>query len=182
MASVVRLKNSAKGEPYRIERRKKLSIEAANKQASVWWESGGTLAVVVRDDEGAEDARYARDYLDEDRVPSSWATARAAPSPVTGNDILDAILSKTETPREAPSVFNEEKPKPKPKKGAAYIDAAPGVCFACALPTTDAPFEGDDDPTPSGRLVAGRCADCGRPMPGLDYKQLLGVHLRARTG
>jgi len=172
MPSVRRLKNAKAGEPYGIEVVKNVTAEEASEQATAWWSSGGTLAVVVLTDSGAEDARYQREYVNADRVPDGWVTAVA--KPVSTADLLDQLRAAKPAPKEAPSIFNEDE-APEPKK------ATVGMCIACMLPLLHEGHQGDDDPTPSGRLQNGRCPDCGSPQPLLSALDLLRMHLACRA-
>ncbi len=75
MIVVRRLKNSRKGTPYRVERRKCANTKVAKKQIATWWESGGTLAVVTITN-GAVGEVTLRAYAVEERVPKGWTSTK----------------------------------------------------------------------------------------------------------
>lgn len=189
-ATITRLANSAKGEPYKIETITGLAPTAANEQASQWWQSGGTLAMTITI-EGAEDSRYEREYLDAARLPKGWA-ARVQPiTKRSADEILkqpdEAVKKKPvqETPapeRKAPAIgptlFN---PPERPAKGTAQPGATSGLCWTCFGPVgSQDPESKQIDRTPAGRLDQLRCPECGRPMPGVRRSAIERRYLHAQ--
>jgi DNA-directed RNA polymerase subunit RPC12/RpoP len=194
-AEVIRLKNAPKGEPYAIERETDLTADAASEQASTWWESKGTLAVVVTIG-GKEDARYEREYMDASRVPEGWVKTK--PRKLPPKTLPDAPAPR---PQVAPTLVNTEGPAKKKdprvvctgcgrnvkvstvhghRSEADPTDAA--CCATCGIGYTcstcgrelpkDRKYDGDDDSTPSGRLNANRCPRCGADMRGTTRRQV----------
>lgn len=163
MPSVVRLKNSPKGEPYTTEVKAGLTSVDASTQAARWWASRGTLAVVVRMDNGTEDARYERKYLDVARLPEGWAASKKPQDPA--ERLFQQAAVDTQ-----PTLVNEEPDAPEPPESS--------VCATCHGPL-DVAYQEGRDRTPSGRMAEGRCPDCGRPVPGVPYRDILKAHLAA---
>src|SRR5512137_1640118 len=164
-AEVRRLANAPQGYPYRLEVRGDLTIEDANKQAQLWWESGGTLAIVVTVN-GREDSRYEREYADASRVPKGWELRKTRVRDRADSAKLDPPrqLATVEPMPEsvAPTVFNEPKAQPQ----SAWTE---GACWVCKQPKQLWP--GDVDRTPSGRLNERRCMECGAPLK-LTHRQI----------
>lgn len=175
----VRLKNAPKGQPYAIERAGDLSPGDAAEQAATWWESRGTLAVVVLI-AGKEDSRYERDYMEADRVPDDWVSAKAPPRK---SSLPKIEIALPEPPKAPPTITNRAQKGKRPKtcstcgrrggSGLAPTTDAQhcptcGLTYRCRVCNADLPkdrkYAGDDDPTPSGRINNRRCPGCGAPM------------------
>jgi DNA-directed RNA polymerase subunit RPC12/RpoP len=179
-AEVRRLANAPAGESYKLEVVDGLSERAAHAQAEVWWESGGTIAVVVKNN-GQEDSRYEREHMDSDRVPNGWELRKADPRLKKANwiEVIErAVAAAAKAKPEAPpTIFNEEavpEPPTEPQRGQTIY-----LCATCKRERTD--WEGDDDPTPSGRLNNFRCPECGSPLQGLTHRQIHEAYLRAQS-
>jgi hypothetical protein len=171
MITASRLKNSAGRSPYGLETEGFDTIEEAGDQAEIWWQSGGTAAVLVLVGE-TEDARYERAWLDRDRIPDAWVKRKQAQldkmrehKPLTAPTAVALREAK-------PTLWEEEEQAPAPQK------SAPNRCPCCGADRTEGGHDGDDDPTPSGRLENFRCLKCGalqRPMgKNAIYTQYLG--------
>lgn len=194
--SVMRLRNSKGGRPYDIERVDDLTEAQAIQVASSWWESGGTVAMLVLRD-GQEDTRYQREYCVEQRIPEAWPQAPKprfpSPSPApqpraapTIDDPVEVAAPRQRTPtvrcpvcgRTVPEgtldqPVGEKGPSSCPRCGLTFI------CRACAIELPPSRRYPDDrDPTPSGRLAAGRCLECGSPQPGLKSSDLWRMYTR----
>ena len=175
--TIIRLKNTGKGQPYGIERAEDLDGETAAQQTEVWGESAGTIAMCVVID-GEEDSRYEKQYLDESRVPEGWVAKQAKKKDMPKAAIPVAPPSR---PLPPPTLVNPE-PKAAEKRAACADcyrtgkprDEAPEgnvrhctaclipfTCVRCLRPLPITAHEGDDDPTPSGRLNNRRCPSCG---------------------
>lgn len=170
MSSVVRLKNAPKGSPYVIERIDDLPLTEAHKAAALWWDSKGTLAVIVLDGDH-EDGRYTRDYIDESRVPRGWVSAALPPRPPP----LGPVPPMPETPAPTVNLAFEEAVKPPPT-----LPPGTFMCATCKAPLPPSrKYPGDDDPTPSGRLADNRCPECGRRVR-VRQGTLMSAYLTAR--
>lgn len=178
---VLRLKNAPNGQPYSLEKIAGVDKSAAYEAVGRWWESGGTLAIVVLGDGGVELSRYERDYFDPQRAPDDWVKRKrrkkiTKPTP----------LPKRPKPQAPPpTLFNEpvqtqrrvtcgvcdrrvkaQRKNPAPEEAAVCNGCGvPFMCHTCmGMIPKSRQFPGDDDPTPSGRLSARRCPECGRPV------------------
>lgn len=196
-AEVIRLKNAPKGQPYAIERISDLTPDDAAAQATVWWDSKGTLAVVVTVD-GKEDARYEREYMDTTRVPKAWEAAKPQKpvAPIPQSPIPQAPPKRPVAP---PTLVNTKPTQKDPRvqchgcgrnvrastilghrEKSDPTDAA--CCAVCGVGYTcetcgrelpkDRKYAGDDDRTPSGRLENRRCPRCGAPLTGMSRRQI----------
>ncbi len=160
-ASVVRLANSPKGQPYRIDRHDKVPEATAAELASRWWDSGGTLAVVVTVD-GKEDARYEKSHIDPERIPKGWVTRKVKRPTV--NDVMERMAA---APAEPSSRVHPEAAPPDLGEEDVEPSVAKGMCRTCGLPVPQEPFPGDSSPnSPSSRIAGHRCPMCGRPLTG----------------
>lgn len=193
-ATITRLANSAKGEPYKIETITGLAPSAANEQASQWWQSGGTLAMTVNI-EGVEDSRYEREYLDTKRLPKAWPARVQPVSKRPVEEILkepDEAIKKNrpkgapvDTPTAeqkptaiGPTLFN---PPERPAKASGQPGPMVGLCWTCL--GTAGSFDPESkriDRTPAGRLDQLRCPECGRPMKGLRRSAIERRYLHAQ--
>ena len=146
--TIIRLKNTGKGQPYGIERAEDLDGETAAQQTEVWWESAGTIAMCIVID-GEEDSRYEKQYLDESRVPEGWVAKQAKKKDMPKAAIPVAPPSR---PMPPPTLVNPE-PKAAEKRAACADcyrtgkprDEAPEGnvrhCTACLIPFTSARFQ-----------------------------------------
>jgi len=188
---VVRLRNSKLGTPYGIDRVSGLTEEAAHERAATWWESRGTLAVAVLV-RGRVDALYEREYTDSQRVPEDWTYATTKPA-------LEkrSVKLPPPPPRPAPSVATVQKKQRlttcegcgrqvsafatnRNRQEGVSRCAVCGMGYTCGRCNRELPgsrhYEGDDDPTPSGRLANYRCPGCGAPLPGLSSRQIWAMY------
>jgi ribosomal protein L37AE/L43A len=173
----MRLKNAPGTQPYVIEQLTDLTSAQAGELSVSWWESRGTLAMVLMAD-GAEDSRYERDYLVAERVPGTWPKGKKPPMVAPSPTKAEALEPQPPRPRAPPTVANlagaAKRKCPTCGRGTAVSTEAKDGGSGC--PTCGAPFscgsclrvlpasrhyEGDDDPTPSGRLANLRCPECG---------------------
>lgn len=202
--TVMRLKNAPQGQPYVIEQMENLTPEQAGQLSVGWWESRGTLAMVLLAD-GREDSRYVREYVDEERVPDSWPRGTVAPVVEPSPIKLPPAPSRPQPPREPPTVVNppqqadaKQRPKcptcarflPSPQAEQARRGEVPAgsACVTCGQAYTcgtclkvlpaNRKYEGDSDPTPSGRLANLRCPECGSPQQGMSGRDLWKMYTR----
>jgi predicted RNA-binding Zn-ribbon protein involved in translation (DUF1610 family) len=192
--TVMRLKNAPSGQPYGVETVEDLTPEQAGKLSVSWWDSRGTLAMVLFAD-GKEDSRYRRDYMDAERVPEAWpAPAKPARVEPTPPKLPPALARAAQRPVAPPTVVNPRKAPPKeaaacptcdralPRGAASPAQRVEGGCPTCGRAFTcraclrplpkDRRYEGDDDPTPSGRLADHRCPECGAPQRGMSSRDI----------
>ncbi len=163
MILVRRLKNTSGGNPYAIDKAECKTAEEASKIAAVWWESGGTLSVVVEVD-GREDCRYTKMHADTGRYPEDWGMPEGYRPPRTDTGAVSIVRPAAKappTPRSTlppPTLFNE--PQKAPRANA-------GGCPCCYQPRC--PERDPEDPgTPSGRIAELRCPECGVRIGGSD--------------
>lgn len=192
--TIMRLKNAPAGQPYGIEKVEDLTPEQAGKLSVSWWESRGTLAMVLLAD-GKEDSRYEREYMVADRVPEAWpAPAKPPRVEPTPPKLPPALARAAQRPVAPPTLVNPRKEASKgehkcpgcdrglPRPGAKVAEPAEGGCgicgraFACRACLRPLPperrYEGDEDPTPSGRLADYRCPECGAPQRGMRTRDI----------
>jgi len=172
-ASVLRLRNTSAGMSYVIERIDDLNTTNAELLAQSWWSSRGTLALLVLVN-GKEDSRFQRRYMILDRVPSDWPKPsrpiQVAPAPMIS--IGEELKAQ---PRPAPTLAN---PKLKPEAR----DSSAHVCWTCGSPLPPSRnYEGDNDPTPSGRLADMRCPECGGPQPGKSGRAIWNMYMTGQS-
>lgn len=195
MITLIRLKNGPKGHPYAIEKVEDVQPKGAGQMAMSWWESNGTIALIVMNGE-EEDSRYVKEYADRDRFPPEWPAPEKPDKPKKPIETPAALRrkpTKTALPtllgkkqrskrekcpvcgRMVPEVETTEAEHGCPECGQAFM------CRTCLheLPP-DRKYPNDDDPTPSGRLAARRCPDCGRPMRDQTGKQIWALYTRRR--
>lgn len=198
MVSVMRLKNAPKGEPYAIERIDGLTMDAAAKLATSWWESRGTLSLIVMDGD-IEDSRYTKEYADAERVPEAWPKGKAPPprpKPLEQPAKVKAPERAPPTLFNAPVRPNETRVKctgcqrqvtegrPRPDEAHASrvcgVCGVPFSCTTCLMPLPMDGYPGDNEPTPSGRLADLRCPECGSPQRGVTGRQLWDRYTRGK--
>lgn len=189
--TIKRLKNAPADQPYGIETVEDLTPEAAGQLSVSWWESRGTLAMVLFAD-GKEDSRYQREYMVADRVPEAWpAPAKRPTVEPTPPKLPPALVRAPQRPAAPPTLVNPRKEaakeekvcpgceRPLPRNPGEPVEGGCGVCgraFACraclrALPPSRR-YPGDKDPTPSGRMADYRCLECGAPQRGMKTTDL----------
>lgn len=185
---VRRLANAPEKEPYKIEIIEGVSEKVAHLQSTEWWESGGTLAIVVKCGE-AEDARYEREYIDEERIPNGWVQRPKVKRP-SWKDVMVEVDRQEEAPAKeavAPTIFNEDEPQdpenvPDPgqirqllsKVGQGEVH----LCWTCKHVLQD---HEETDKTPSGRLNEYRCPECGHQLQGMTHTAINMMYLRAQS-
>lgn len=199
--TVIRLKNAPKGAPYVIERVDDLTPEQAGQLSVSWWESRGTLSMILLADD-KEDSRYTREYMDESRVPEDWVKPKKPKKPVP--PVPDALMAQAPArPRPPPTLRNNRNPQP-PKKQEVCAHclrvvpkqakrdeadehsrcAACGQAYVCTTCMRVYPasrlYDGDDDPTPSGRQANHRCMGCGAPQRSMTGRDLWTQYSRGR--
>ena len=180
--TVMRLKNAPAGQPYAIEQMSDLTPAQAGTLSLSWWESRGTLAMILLADD-VEDSRYERDYMVAERVPDEWPVGKKPPV-VEPSPTKAEAPARPPRPRAPPSVANPQRKqgkqakcptcdrlRPSVKEARREISDDSAVCPTCGQPFTCASclrtltisrhHDGDDDPTPSGRLANHRCPECG---------------------
>jgi hypothetical protein len=168
--TVHRLKNTPGGGKYGIERIKVKSLDEASAASAAWWQSNGTVSVIVLN--GKEiDARYEREWIDRERVPDGWHTRTVDELEQLQRVAANSVVPPTEKsggvlPLPAPSLY-QEAPEPKP--------ALSGQCGCCMQTLQD---HGERDRSPSGRLADLRCLACGAPVRGATERQLQDRYLR----
>jgi len=163
---VQRLKNTPAEAEYAIEQAKTKTIDEANEYAAKWWQSNGTISVVVLN--GKEiDARYEREWIDRKRVPKAWRSRtideleqlQRATVPLETNKAYPS-QSDGPLPAAAPTLFKESTKRPKP------------TASQCGCCLSDRKDHGERDKTPSGRMADHRCLECGAFMIGMSTRQI----------
>lgn len=198
--TVMRLKNAPKGEPYAIDRVDDLTPDQAGQVSLQWWESRGTLSLLLLVD-GKEDSRYDRKYLDTGRVPEQWPKPKpghATPPPVPPSPMPQQAPVRPAAP---PTLANPRRPSrkavkcptcerpmadPARREEASDSTRCPtcGQAFTCGTCLAVLPasrrYDGDEDPTPSGRLANHRCPECGAPQRGMSGRDIWNMYTKRR--
>lgn len=123
--------------------------DAHDRAGELWFDDPAVLGVVVFNDLGNDRGRYERPGA---TLPADWP---ARDITYTGRE-LEADL---DAPRQGPA----------PGLPAAVVvdlEAAVPACGCCSAPLRVERYDGDDDPTPSGRIERYRCPECGAQMTG----------------
>jgi len=166
---VRRLKNTKKGEPYDVESFEFETIEEAEKKLERLWESGGTVSAAIITEKNDVESIYTREWIDVDRVPKGWKKFwKPPPRPAP------RVMAATPEPeRKPPTIFNEAESAGKAEFQASTLT----FCGCCSNNRPLDGYDGESDPTPSGRQADGRCMQCGRPMPGIQSMVLYRMYL-----
>lgn len=173
MILAMRLRDKG-GAHYVFEKLPFENAAEANKQAFLWWREAQTISVIVQVHD-REDARYTRETIKAERVPVTWpeqktiyGTKLEAPPAVVTEDI-------------APSLVNPEDDEPtvRVETPATIVLEGTARCWTCKHAVQEHP--GDDDPTPSGRLEAMRCPECGKPMGAISRRAIYQMYLRGQS-
>lgn len=198
--TLMRLKNAPQGAPYAIEQIDGLDPQAAGQLSASWWDSRGTIALIVVHN-GEIDSRYLKEYADTERFPDEWPKGDVAPpKPEPLPERLKPVHVRQ---RPAPTLANPPERKAekvtcpgcqrqvaeqakREETSSSSVCSVCGVPFACVTCLKQLPesrrYDGDDDPTPSGRIANHRCPECGSPQPQMSGRQIWNMYTRRRKG